>query len=118
MTYRLFLDDLREPSDIWKGERSENFVVARSFDEAMAVLASQGCPSFISFDNDLGEGQLEGYDLAKQLCELDMNGLIHIPQHFQFFVHSANCKAWDNISLYINNYLKHRNSDDLHTSSS
>lgn len=109
MTYKMFLDDERSVYAIYPNAKFDEFVIARSFDEAKFFIHKLGIPYFISFDNDLGEGQKEGYDFAKELVEIDMesdwegNGF---PSNFSFHVHSANCKAWENISSYLNNYLK------------
>lgn len=109
MTYNLFLDDERKVTDIYTEDSepaADSFIIARSFDEAVHIIAARGMPKFISFDNDLGNNMPEGYDLAKLLVELDMDGIHEFASDFSFHVHSANCKAWENISSYLLNYIK------------
>lgn len=64
-------------------------------------------------DHDLGtdrEGNLlpTGYDFAKWLIEMDMDGIITIPPDFAFTVHSANPVGAKNIQGYLMNYLQRR----------
>jgi len=92
MGYNLYLDDIRTPP-------REGWVIARDFEEAVAIVESRGLPDFISFDHDLGEG-LTGYDFAKWLVELAMRTKSTI----SFFVHSANPVGAKNIQAYIDNY--------------
>jgi hypothetical protein len=99
--WKLFIDDERFPAE-------DGFVIARSVAEAQALILKNGCPTYIAFDNDLGEGQPEGYDLAKWLVEMDMDGKVEIPNDFSFYVHSQNSRAMENIPAYLNGYLKFR----------
>lgn len=110
MTYKMFLDDLREITDIYSIGEAKSFTLARSYEEAMDLITLHGIPNFISFDNDLGESTPghnipEGYDLCKKIVELDMDDIHQIPADFSFHVHSANCKAWENITAYLNNFI-------------
>ena len=99
--FKLFLDDLREPFD-------NEYIVVRTAQEAVDLVLEKGCPSFISFDHDLGEkdGNLlpTGYDFAKWLVNADMEKNI-IMEDFAFQVHSANPVGKKNIESYLNNYL-------------
>lgn len=99
MTYRLFLDDEREPPEgAW--------VVVRSVEEAQAVIREKGFPRFVSFDHDLGR-DLTGMDLARFLVELDLDHHT-MPDGFQWYVHSQNPVGRDNINGYLNGYLRSR----------
>ncbi len=118
MTYKLWLDDIRNPPD-------DSFVVARSYAEAGALIIRDGFPNFVSFDHDLGEG-LTGYDFAKLLVEIDQDRSAYkpdneiwegfdlrkmlMPEDFAFTVHSANPVGRDNIEYILNNYLKFKKS--------
>ena len=42
---KLYLDDIRSPS-------SDDFIVVRSFEEAVAFVKENGMPDMISFDHD------------------------------------------------------------------
>ncbi|MDR6218710.1 cyclic-phosphate processing receiver domain-containing protein [Deinococcus soli (ex Cha et al. 2016)] len=69
--YRLWLDDLRDPPS-----RDPDWVIARTYDEAVAAVEARGLPREVAFDHDLGlnaDGTVarSGYDFAKQLVEWD-----------------------------------------------
>lgn len=99
MSWTLFLDDERFP------KIEENFVIARNFNEAVELVRARGCPSFISFDHDLGDNSPTGKDFANWLIESDLNGEINLPDDFKFHVHSANPVGRDNIISILNSYL-------------
>jgi hypothetical protein len=123
MTWNLFLDDERHPEDVtWapcfvqEKYRVEEWIISRSYDDAMSQILNRGFPRFVSFDHDLGETHAKtGYDLAKQLVENDiMSGdyedLEHqrFPKEFNFYVHSQNPIGKQNIEAYLNNYMKYK----------
>lgn len=98
----MFLDDTRETKQKYD-------IVVRSFEEATTYILKHGVPNFISFDHDLGmdiNGEIgkNGYDLAKWIVNMDLNGQIKIPEDFIFNVHSANPIGKDNIETILNNY--------------
>lgn len=100
MTWKLFLDDERFPA-----AKDTDFLIARSFEEAVAHMQTQGCPIFISFDHDLGL-EKSGYDLAKYIVEQDLDSnLTFIPKEFTFYVHSQNNVGAKNIQTYLTQYL-------------
>lgn len=104
MTWKLYLDDIRAPKD-------PTYIISRTVKDAQNLVLTCGVPAFISFDHDLGtdkEGNLlpTGYDFAKWLVEMDMDGIITIPPDFKFTVHSANPVEAKNIQEYLKNYLK------------
>jgi len=101
--WKLYLDDLRTPSD-------STFVIARNMADAQKLIMTDGVPTFISFDHDLGmdeHGILlpTGYDFAKWLVEMDMDGVIRLGENFDFTVHSQNPVGAENIRAYLSNYL-------------
>ena len=103
---RIYLDDIRTPKE-------EFDFVARSYDEAVAIIKRHGVPSFISFDHDLGvdeSGVLlhSGFDLAKWLVENDLDGVYKFPKDFSFKVHSQNPVGKENIISLLDSYLKYR----------
>lgn len=112
--WHLFLDDIRDLNNIkFKSNWYEKkWIVARSMLEAINYIHQKGCfPTTISFDHDLGEDEngtisLSGYDFAKWLCENDMDGTFQFNESFEFKVHSDNPVGAENISKYINNYLR------------
>lgn len=101
MIYNLFLDDERfPPSD------GREWIIARSFQEAVDTVLAYGFPAYVSFDHDLGDGP-NGMQFAKWLCERDLD---HgdMPTDFKFAVHSMNPVGARNISEYVSNYLRQR----------
>jgi len=88
MKYRIWLDDIRTmPNnfDIW----------CKTGEEALKYIDSNSV-SFISFDHDLGENSITGYDVAKRIEELAVNNLI---DKLEWQVHSANPVGAKNIEL-------------------
>ncbi|MDD3773072.1 MAG: hypothetical protein PHC38_10525 [Weeksellaceae bacterium] len=107
MSWKLYLDDIRTPKD-------PTYIISRTAEDAQNLVLTCGVPGFISFDHDLGinnDGNLHrsGYDFAKWLVEMDMDGVINIPKDFAFTVHSANPVGAKNIHEYLVNYLQYRN---------
>lgn len=100
LDFKLFLDDIREPI-------SSDWLIARTYDEAVNIIKTLGVPKTISFDHDLGSDKT-GLDLAKFIVEYDM---LHdeIDETFIFIVHSANPIGAANIEGYLNSYLKFKN---------
>jgi hypothetical protein len=123
MTWNLFLDDERNLEDVtwapWELRekyRNEEWLIARSYGDAMVEILNHGFPKFISFDHDLGdETKYTGYDLAKQLVENDIisgnkesRQAYKFSEDFSFYVHSQNPIGKANIEGLLNNYMKHK----------
>ena len=100
--YKLFIDDEREPTKKFD-------YIARDYKETMKLFDKYGCPSFISFDHDLGTRSKTGFDITKDMVErdIDKNGS-WIPKNFTYDVHSANPAGKKNIEGLLNNYLEKR----------
>ena len=64
-------------------------------------IKDNGLPDLISFDNDLGIGNGEGYDCAKWLVEYCMDNNTNLPD---WYVHSANPVAKENIENLLINF--------------
>lgn len=96
----LYIDDLRNPQ--------QPLDIARNSQEAINYVKQNGCPSYISFDHDLG-GDDTAMNFVKWLVEYDMdqNGTV-IPENFDFNVHSANPVGAKNIESYLLSYLNQR----------
>jgi len=98
MSWNLWLDDFRDPTD------DRDWMVARDYHEAVELVERYGFPGHIAFDHDLGFETLTGYDFARWLVERDMeNG--QIPDDMTFSIHSANPVGADNIKHLMTNYL-------------
>lgn len=63
MSYYLFLDDARKPSDVNWVPLPENvaWVVARSYEDFVMTLNKMGIPKFIAYDNDLCEAHYHAF---------------------------------------------------------
>lgn len=113
---KLFLDDIRFPpkkKNFWAALKSlffkenDNFVIARSVDEAVAIVTKNGFPDYISFDHDLGENSKTGHDFAKWLVNYDLDtGLM--PENFSYYIHSANPVGAENIKGLLDQYLEYK----------
>jgi hypothetical protein len=103
---RLFIDDIREPYE-------DDFAVVRSYSEAVGYMRSNGCPTFVTFDHDLGDSsELSGYDIAKWMVNRDMNADgKFMPADFNFNVHSANPPGAANIRGLLDQYLEMRDAE-------
>lgn len=111
MTYKLFLDDIRDVKMVYKSLTNEDFIIVRNFKDFKQVIIEKGLPELISFDNDLGLDENDniaedGYFAAKWLVYesgLDLRNL-------KFNVHSANPVASKQIQSLLDNYIRHLNS--------
>ena len=100
-TYKLYLDDIRTPNN------SKEWVIVRSYREAVSYIKEHGMPTEFSLDHDLGtnnKGKLRktGYDFTKWMVyDMKLN-LTKIPIN----VHSANPVGQKNIEKLIFNWNK------------
>lgn len=118
MTWKLFLDDIRDTVNVDKLDiphKEIQWNIARSVDQAKKLVKEFNCfPAFISFDHDLGYDYITGkpdatgYDFAKWLVDMDQNKVFEFPDNFQFFVHSSNPVGKRNIEEYLRNYFEVR----------
>lgn len=120
MTWNLFLDDERELTDVtWapyqvqEKYRNEEWIVARSYGDAMVEILNRGFPKFVSFDHDLGHDRYTGYSLAQQLVENDIisgdkesRRAYTFSLDFDYYVHSKNPVGKQNIEGLMDRYLK------------
>lgn len=108
MSYKLFLDDLRDIPMVYKKLTDDDFIIVRNFHDFKKVILEKGLPELISFDNDLGLDENDnvaedGYACAKWLVYesgLDLKDL-------KFNAHSANPVASIQIQSLLDNYMKH-----------
>ena len=91
----IFLDDTRNPDDIYVGT---DWTVVRTAEEFKDYFNTVRPSDFIvSFDHDLGNGE-SGYDLLKWLLKN------HRPTDVRF--HSANWEAAKNMRAYWKSWKK------------
>lgn len=115
MPYKLFIDDTRRVSEVYKTKSLEAglpdgpWICAVSSTHAVSIMDELGPPAFISFDHDLG-GDDTAMTVAKLIVErdLDLDGQ-WLPADFSFNVHSANPQGSLNIQSLMDSYLSHRN---------
>ena len=111
MTWRLFLDDERDPP-----RKGGEWTVARSCAEAEAFCIEHGAPSFVSFDNDLGDpAGREGWHFAQWLIDRDLDAAgTWLPADFAWFVHSQNPVRRDDIHGRLARYADWRSAAPRH----
>ena len=125
MSYYLFLDDIRQISDVRKycvlpNINDKEWIIARNYKEFVDLITLRGLPKFVCYDHDLadchyGHGlnndeipygeykERTGYDCAKWLVNYCMERGI---KHPHYVVHSMNPVGKQNIEAYINSYNK------------
>lgn len=113
----LWLDDIKNPfvagMDWWftiqylKEEYLEiddeecEVVWVKTQSEFEKYITQNGLPDFISFDNDLGIGNGEGYSCAKFVIDYCLDHNMYLPG---YYVHSMNSVARDNINNLFENF--------------
>lgn len=103
MSYRLFIDDERDPP---KGP----WIVVRSSAEAIETVKNRGLPFYISFDHDLGgdDTSMKFIDwLIEMVLDLRSLGIEMKNIKFPFpdyFIHSQNPVGRDNIRARIESF--------------
>lgn len=129
--YTLFLDDVRNPSDVhWVALPFDEVIhTVRSYDEFVRLVTIYGVPGFVSFDHDLADDhyvamlkeneadpvkQLEtivdygsektGYDCAQWLVAFCEAKKVKFPR---YAVHSMNPAGKERISAYVENAKRH-----------
>lgn len=104
--FRLFLDDLRDPSFLYGGKSpTEWWVTARTVDSAKLLISILGYPCEISFDHDLGEDTETGYDFVKWLITKDLD-IGWMDNTFVYGVHSMNPVGAENIKSSLEGYKR------------
>lgn len=113
MSYRLFLDDVREPKSVtWVEIPTGPWTIVRNYQDFVRTIENRGIPDFISFDHDLAyehyQNQLggkftekTGLDCAKWLIEYCATFGHRIPD---FAVHSMNPVGKERISALLESF--------------
>ena len=103
---KIFLDDQHNTDR--KTWIPTGYIGVKNFDEFRVLLESALKAGeqieAISFDNDLGEGEMEGWEIARWLTSKHPEIFSQNPE---LNVHSANTPARKNIAHYINLGLRH-----------
>lgn len=133
-TYRLFLDDIREPIDAWQYTQyrpfvDEYWIIVRNYQQFVSYITRSykkgAFPDFVAFDHDLADENYSqdiykgiinnnkkyknfqektGMDCAKWLIEFCMDNNLKLPD---YIVHSMNPVGKLNIESILKNYKKH-----------
>lgn len=94
--WKLWLDDLRNPP-------GNDWVVARSYDEAVHAVEQRGFPGEFSLDHDLGE-DTNGLDFLSWLL-FDYRDPENPKPNFIYTFHTANPVGKQRMETLINAYL-------------
>jgi hypothetical protein len=92
---RLFIDDERIPP-------SDDLIVVRSSQEAIDYIKTNGWPTFISFDHDLGGDDTTMVFLKRLMNEI-WDGKTNPPD---YHIHSANPIGKLNIQSFMESWKK------------
>lgn len=115
MSYNLFLDDNRELKDVAEYTgldmyTTEEWVVARNYEEFVDYIQEFGMPNRISFDHDLGDvsddpehNEMTGYDAAKWLIDYCLENDVLPPM---YLTHTNNPVGNKNINDIIQSFIK------------
>jgi hypothetical protein len=102
VSVRVWLDDLRDPRlphiQAGYGSRGDE-VWVKTVPEALALLRT-GAVCWISLDNDLGEGEAEGYEVACFIEQAAWSGAL---EPLEVHAHSDNCVAGPRMRAAIDN---------------
>lgn len=120
MSYNLFLDDERHPSQVtWVdiGFHPFQCIIVRNFEQFKHIIEEHGLPERVSFDHDLADFHYEamieevngkenvdygpektGFDCAKFLAQYCIDTSQQIPD---FTVHSLNPVGRDRINQHL-----------------
>lgn len=93
MTYKLFIDDERDPI-------LTDWVIARTSANAIVIVKSKGIPVEIAFDHDLG-GEDTSVEFLHWLAYFMLDNKVKLPKSFKYSVHSQNPIGVKNIHSFM-----------------
>lgn len=97
--WKLFIDDERNPV-------TDDWVIARSSEEAIYLVEAEGMPNEIAFDHDLGFDDTS-MKFLNWLTEQLIEGRLQIPTSFKYSIHSMNPVGARMIANRMNALLEH-----------
>lgn len=130
MSYNLFLDDKKNPKDIWTDTKEPeyavyNWVTVKDYESFVETIIDKGLPTRVSFDHDLDEEHSDiekdkaipyddfkrktGYDCALWLIEYCIDYSKNLPQ---IKVHCSKGKGKKNIESIIDGFTKYQKTLD------
>jgi hypothetical protein len=126
MSYNLFLDDFRQPVDVflYTGNpiyNKEQWMIVRNYDEFKHYIQQNGLPQIVSFDHDLADEHYEhqehldsdaydimqektGYHCAKWLIYYCIDNKKELPA--TILIHSMNPAGSLNIQSLFKSYIR------------
>jgi hypothetical protein len=128
MSYNLFLDDKRNPSDIWNHIKSPeyavyNWVIVKDYNSFVQTIQDNGIPVRISFDHNLSDEHIirqnktkinyssykdkTGYDCAVWLIEYCLDYEISLPK---YKIHAEEGLGKQNIENLLESFDKYQKS--------
>lgn len=127
MSYKLFLDDVRNPPDVkWIELPLGPWVIVRNFLDFKVVISNRGLPSHVSFDHDLAAEHYDsalwrkssitdyaklkeqtGYDCAYWMTQYCIDFDQDLPS---YTVHSLNPVGKDRILALLEHFKSYRKS--------
>ena len=131
MPYKLFLDDVREPNQVFKTTTNKEWEIARNYANFVEIITEKGLPFMISFDHDLADEhyrpsmyapdkhytqyyndgtfkEMTGYHAAQWLVTYCLDKNIDLPK---WNVHSMNPIGKENIIGLLTSYEKFRSNN-------
>jgi hypothetical protein len=126
-TYKLFLDDIREPKHAFAYTRfgmflNDDWVVVRTYNEFITYIKTgwekySAFPEIVAFDHDLAEehygadvksafNEKTGMDCAQWLIDFCIDNNLKLPR---WYCHSMNPAGRDNINYLLRNFKQHQN---------
>jgi hypothetical protein len=111
--YKLFLDDIRVPRNVYPTTSNDEWVIARSYDKFVEIITHRGLPFHVNYDHDLSTEhylpeidpstyqEKTGYDAAVWLVEYCLKNKLELPS---WSVHSANPIGRRSIEQYLGSW--------------
>lgn len=99
-SWSLFLDDERFPPLT----EPQDWIIARTMDEAVRHITIMGLPYRMSLDHDLGDGIPTGQDFVHWLVNQDLDKHFDISMITSFYVHSQNPIGARNMNELFESY--------------
>lgn len=122
--YKLYLDDVRDPTNTFPTTTNTEWVIARSYESFVEIIGEKGLPFMVSFDHDLADEHYRPsmYDTDKHYTKYYNDGTFRekTGYHCAVFlvekcmelntappkwnVHSMNPVGKENIISYLRSY--------------
>jgi len=118
MSYFLFLDDMRDLSDVtWVNLPMGNWHIVRNYRQFVNKIQTEGLPIRVSFDHDLSDEHYSdqsgvfssaykektGADCARWLTNYCFERDLNLPK---YTIHSMNRVGSENIKSILESYIK------------